>query len=132
VREVMDRDVYTVDPTHLIYEVLREGSPDRRQRLYPVLHSHVHLVGLLPWSAVLAGREDPVRRAHEAMFVPLAIAYRDEIRRAVADRMAAHGIDVIPWWNAAIPITSKASSLSSTSFRLVRSCSKRKAAPNGY
>jgi CBS domain-containing protein len=99
VREVMDTDVYTVDPTRLIadlYDVLGEGSPERRQRLYPVLDARLRLVGLLPWSAVLAGREDPERRVHDAMIAPLAIAYPDEILRAVADRMAAHDLGVIP------------------------------------
>ncbi len=99
VREVMDSDVYTVEPTRKLadlYQALTEGSPQRRQRLYPVLDDGDHLVGVLPWSAVLAGRDDPQQQVSAAMIDPVAAAHPDEILRGVADRMAAHGIGVIP------------------------------------
>jgi H+/Cl- antiporter ClcA len=99
VREVMDTDVYTVEPTRLlseIYQDLGEGSAERRQRLYPVLDGDGRLVGLLPWSCVLPARTDSVQQVHDAMIVPVAVAYPDEILRAVADRMAGLGLGVLP------------------------------------
>lgn len=98
VREVMDTDVYTVEPTtglEEMYEALPEGSPERRQRLYPVLDADGALVGLVPWSAVLAGRASR-RQAAEAMVSPTAVAHPDEILRSVADRMASFGLGVLP------------------------------------
>ena len=99
VREVMETDVYTVEPERTLaelYEALPEGSPERRQRLFPVLEGNGSLAGLLPWSAVLAGREDPGRRAGDAMVPPVTIAYPDEILRVVADRMAGARLGVVP------------------------------------
>ena len=99
VREVMDTDVFTIETTRNLadlYRGLAEGSPERRQRLYPVLDNEGRLVGVLPWSAVLAARDDPHRRVCDAMIPATAIAYPDEILRSVADRMATHGIGVIP------------------------------------
>lgn len=99
VREVMDTDVYTVDPMRELtdlYQDLPEGSPERRQRLYPVLDSNGALVGVLPWSAVLSGRSNGVRRVGEVMISPTAVAHPDEILRQVADRMAALGVGVLP------------------------------------
>jgi H+/Cl- antiporter ClcA len=98
VREVMDTDVFTVEPTRRVsdlYRALGEGSPERRQRLYPVLDPSGNLVGVLPWSLVLASRSGghPVQ---EIMISPTAIAYPDEILRSVADRMAGLGVGVIP------------------------------------
>jgi len=98
VREVMDTDVFTVEPTRQVsdlYRALGEGSPERRQRLYPVLDANGDLVGVLPWSAVLASRVS-ARQVSEAMIAPMAIAYPDEILRSVADRMAGLGVGVIP------------------------------------
>jgi H+/Cl- antiporter ClcA len=99
VREVMDTDVYTIDPGRKLsdlYGVLGEGSPERRQRLYPVLDSADHLVGIVPWSAVLAAKDNTESEVHESMMVSMALAYPDEILRAVADRMAALGLGVLP------------------------------------
>ncbi len=98
VREVMDTDVFTVEPTRLVadlYRALGEGSAERRQRLYPVLDPNGDLVGVLPWSAVLAARTGS-QLVSEAMMAPTALAYPDEILRSVADRMAGLGIGVIP------------------------------------
>ena len=99
VREVMDTDVYTVEPTRQltdIYQSLSEGSLERRQRLYPVLSTDGRLVGVLPWSTVLAARDHPARQVHEAMIPPIAMAHPEEILRSVADRMAACDLGVIP------------------------------------
>lgn len=62
VREVMDTDIYAFDPARSLADVYRslpEGSAQRRQRLYPVLDTEIGLVGVLPWSSVLAARERP-------------------------------------------------------------------------
>jgi len=99
VREVMETDVYTVEPTRLLtelYTALPEGSVERRQRLYPVLDGGGALVGVLPWSAVLAARSSGARRVEEAMIPASAVAHPDEILRGVADRMAALGLGVLP------------------------------------
>ena len=64
VREVMDTDIYTVEPSRTLgdlYASLTEGSAERRQRLYPVLDGNGLLMGILPWSMILAERHDPSR-----------------------------------------------------------------------
>jgi CIC family chloride channel protein len=99
VREVMDTDVFTLDPSTSsleVYDALTEGSSQRRQRLYPVLGADGALIGVLPWSAVLGARSDPMARVDELMIAPTAVAYPDEILREIADRMAALGVGVIP------------------------------------
>ena len=99
VREVMDTDIYTVDSDRNLadlYRALPEGSPERRQRLYPVLDGDAGLVGVLPWSAVLAAKGHPESLVRDVMISPLVVAHPDEILRSVADRMAAVGIGVIP------------------------------------
>ncbi len=98
VREVMETDIYTVEPDRELsdlYDSLQEGSPQRRQRLYPVLEADGRLVGVLPWSAVLESK-DEVGTAREAMVVAMTVAYPDEILRPVADRMAELEISVLP------------------------------------
>lgn len=99
VREVMDTDVYTVDPERTLgelYHGLPEGSPQRRQRLYPVLDASGSLEGVLPWSAVLAARSNGAHLARDVMVPPTAVAHPDEILRDVANRMAALGLGVLP------------------------------------
>ncbi|MGH9047568.1 MAG: chloride channel protein [Acidimicrobiales bacterium] len=98
VREVMETDIYTVEPTRTlaeVYQALPEGSPERRQRLYPVLDPNEALVGVLPWSAVLAGRSNGAL-VSTVMIPPSVVAHPDEILRSVADRMAALGLGVLP------------------------------------
>ncbi|MGH9070545.1 MAG: chloride channel protein [Acidimicrobiales bacterium] len=98
VREVMETDVYTVEPALALaelYEDLGEGSPHRRQRLYPVLDPGGKLVGVLPWSAVLEGRSNGAL-VGEVMTQPSAVAHSDEILRAVAERMVTLDIGVLP------------------------------------
>jgi len=99
VRELMDTDLFTVEPQRALADVYRslpEGSRERRQRLYPVLDADERLVGVLPFSAVLAARSDTDALVREAMISPPVIAYPDEILRAVADRMSAEAIGAIP------------------------------------
>ncbi|MGA2306422.1 MAG: chloride channel protein [Acidimicrobiales bacterium] len=106
VREVMDTDIYTVEPSRTLgdlYANLTEGSPERRQRLYPVLGGNSRLMGILPWSVVLAEKDNRERTVRKSMIAPLAVAYPDEVLRSVADRMAAHNVGVIPVVDRADP-----------------------------
>jgi CBS domain-containing protein len=99
VREVMDADLYTVEPDRLlatVYRGLPEGSEARRQRLYPVLDPTTGLVGVLPWSKVLAGRHEATATVGDAMIDAPAVAHPDEILRNVADRMVALGVGAMP------------------------------------
>lgn len=99
VREVMEADVYTVSPERLmpdLYRTLAEGSAARRQRLYPVVDAPGRLVGIVPWSHVLADRSHPQRTAADAMVPPRAVAFPDEILRSIADRMASLELGVLP------------------------------------
>ena len=99
VREVMETTVYVVEPDRLLLDLYRsfgEGSPERRQRLYPVLDANARLIGVLPWSSVLAASEDPTRRVREAMVSLVTVAYSNEILRSVADRMASLNLGVLP------------------------------------
>jgi CIC family chloride channel protein len=99
VREVMDTDVVTIEPErHLtdVYQALPEGSVGRRQRLYPVIDANGELVGVLPWSAILAARSNGAQQVREVMMSPRAVAHPDEILRGVADRMATFGVGVLP------------------------------------
>ena len=106
VREVMETDVYTVDPTRglsELYRVMGEDSPERRQRLYPVLDVAGRLVGVLPWSAVLPAGTDRNQKVNDVMAAPVVVAYADEILRSVADRMAASEVGVVPVVDRADP-----------------------------
>ncbi|MGH9109895.1 MAG: chloride channel protein [Acidimicrobiales bacterium] len=106
VREVMDTDVSTVEPGRDIsdlHRALPEGSRERRQRLYPVLDAGDRLVGILPWSKVLAAADRPGQTVEQAMIQPMAVAHPDEILRLVADRMVAFGVGVIPVVDRADP-----------------------------
>src|SRR5215469_5767574 len=99
VREVMDADIYTVEPERGVaelYQALPEGSPERRQRLYPVLSAEGALVGVLPWSRVLANRDVAGLPISDAMIGHAAVSYPDEILRPVAERMAALGLGAMP------------------------------------
>jgi uncharacterized protein (TIGR03086 family) len=83
--EMMGTDVYSVEPGRRIadlYDELPEGSPERRQRLYPVLGADNRLVGVLSWSAVLAARSaGDDRRVGEAT-EPSAATRQPRIRPA--------------------------------------------------
>jgi chloride channel protein, CIC family len=99
VRDVMDTEICTTEPGRPlaeVYQALPEGSPQRRQRLYPVIGPAGALVGVLPWSAVLAGRSGSDQQVRHVMLAPKAVAYPDEVLRSVADRMAALGLGALP------------------------------------
>ena len=99
VREVMETDLYTVEPSlpvSELYQSLPEGSPGRRQRLYPVTNPEGDLIGVLPWSSVLAGRCDRGTVVSDVMATSFAVAHPDEVLRAVADRMASLGLGAVP------------------------------------
>ena len=74
VREVMDTDMYTVEPERRLvdlYRSLPEGSAERRQRLYPVLDDDGgRMVGVLPWSMVLDGKGPDRRPVGDVMIDP--------------------------------------------------------------
>jgi CIC family chloride channel protein len=99
VREVMDTEVYTIEPESRlvdIYRALEEGSSARRQRLFPVMDDENRLLGVLPWSMVIGAKEDSGRLVRDTMINTSVTAYPDEVLRSVADRMAAYGVSVIP------------------------------------
>ncbi len=99
VREVMETDLFTVEPDRTLgdlYADLAEGSAGRRQRLFPVLDGAGRLAGIVPWSVILSGKGDPGRTVGEAMIPPVAVAFPDEVLRSVADRMAARSVGVVP------------------------------------
>ena len=51
------------------------------------------LVGVLPWSAVLAVKDDSDLRVREVMIPPMALAHPEEILRTVVDRVDATHLD---------------------------------------
>jgi CBS domain-containing protein len=99
VREIMDADIFTVEPHRTLadlYQALPEGSTERRQRLYPVVDKNGDLSGVLPWSAVLASKNAPNATVADIMLSAYTVAHPDEILRAVADRMAVSALGVLP------------------------------------
>jgi chloride channel protein, CIC family len=99
VRDVMDTDICTTEPGRSlpeVYQALPEGSPQRRQRLYPVIGPAGSLVGVLPWSAILVSRSRRDQQVRHVMLQPRAVAYPDEVLRPVADRMAALRLGALP------------------------------------
>jgi H+/Cl- antiporter ClcA len=99
VRDVMATDVVTVEPetsaAHL-HGRLPEGSPERRQRLYPVVGEDGRLKGVLAWSDVLAARDGDEARSVLALAKLPVVAYPDETLRHAADRMLARDHGVLP------------------------------------
>ena len=99
VRDVMSTDVLTVGPgtpATELYQLLPEGSLERRQRLYPVLDSGESIVGVLAFSDVLAAqRSSTPLLASDLAHQPM-IAFSDETLREVADRMVSSGHGVLP------------------------------------
>jgi CBS domain-containing protein len=85
-----------------LYRALPEGSPQRRQRLYPVLETDGGMIGALPWSAVLEAR-GRARVARDEMITAMAVAHPDEILRPVPDRMAGDQVGVLPVVDRADP-----------------------------
>ena len=100
VREVMETDVFTVEPEQSladIYASLPEGSIGRKQRLYPVIDDQGRLQGVLPWSRILAERAEGVTvTAADVMVRAVAAAHPDEVLTPVALRMVAGGLGALP------------------------------------
>jgi H+/Cl- antiporter ClcA len=99
VRDVMATDVVTLsadaNPIDL-YARLPEGSPERRQRLYPIIDGGERLAGVIAWSDILAARESEAPVAAVDLARTPIVAYADETLRAAADRMAAANHGVLP------------------------------------
>lgn len=98
VREMMQTNVVTVEPTTRLvdlYASLPEGSPERSQRLYPVLDEENRLVGSIAWSLVLAAKDAPDQCVSDVMLSRPVTGFADEILRAVADRMVRQGVGVV-------------------------------------
>lgn len=99
VRDVMATDVVTVSPTVSaaeLYSRLPEGSPERRQRLYPLTDASQQLIGVIAWSDILAARQDDQPSTAGQLARTPIVAYADETLRAAADRMAASNHGVLP------------------------------------
>ena len=99
VREAMDAEVYSIEPDVRIAElttVLAEGSPLRRQRLYPVLSRRGRLVGVVPLSRLLEARSTPDEPVEQLMIPSFLVAHPDETLRHVAERMAMSGVGALP------------------------------------
>ena len=99
VRDVMSTDVLTVrpqTPTEELYERLPEGSIERRQRLYPVIDSDEHLVGVVAFSEVLAAHQSAGQSNVDELARQPILAFADETLREVADRMISSGHGVLP------------------------------------
>lgn len=98
VRDVMETDVVTIatnTDAGALYERLPEGSEARRQRLYPIVAEDDALLGVVPFSALLACRDDPEVLVADLARLP-AVARPDETLREAADRMVAEGHGVLP------------------------------------
>ena len=99
VRDVMETDVITVAPDGSVadlYAALPEGSPERRQRMYPVIDERASLLGVVPWSRILEGHRDGTPVVRQVMLSSVTTASPDELLRTVADRMAHGGLGVLP------------------------------------
>jgi CIC family chloride channel protein len=101
VRDVMQTDVATAEPTAAVAELRRrlEAHPvARRQRLYPVIEGDGTMLGAVSWSDLV---ETGARNGRAAPLVAithrdLVVAYPDETLRVAADRMADHDVGVMP------------------------------------
>jgi len=107
VRDVMTTKVLTVEPGRRVSELVRllgVGSPQRRQRLYPVVDSESRLKGVVAWSQLQEVAPAQRRRAiGDLMRTDIVVAYPDETLRAVADRMAGRGVGVMPVVDRDVP-----------------------------
>jgi predicted transcriptional regulator len=79
-----------------LYSRLPEGSPERRQRLYPVTDAGRRMIGVVAWSDILAAREDGAPTTAADLARTPIVAHADETLRAAADRMAATNHGVLP------------------------------------
>jgi H+/Cl- antiporter ClcA len=97
VREVMTTELVTArpdTPAARLRRLLIEDPLVRRQRLYPVVDEHEHLVGVVGWTQLVNAAEgDEV----EAIMVrDVVVAHPDEVLRTVASRMAEHELGAMP------------------------------------
>jgi chloride channel protein, CIC family len=99
VRDVMATDVVTVEPETSaadLHSRLPEGSPERRQRLYPVVDEAGRFGGVLAWSDVLAARDSYDGPTAAELAKAAVVAYPDETLRHAAKRMLARDHGVLP------------------------------------
>jgi chloride channel protein, CIC family len=96
---VMATDVVTVEPETSaadLHSRLPEGSPERRQRLYPVVDEAGRFGGVLAWSDVLAARDSYDGPTAAELAKAAVVAYPDETLRHAANRMLARDHGVLP------------------------------------
>ena len=99
VRDVMATDVLSVQrqtSSEELYELLPEGSTERRQRLYPMIDNDEHLVGVVAFSDVLAAHRSAIQPNLDELARRPIVAFADETLREVADRMVSSGHGVLP------------------------------------
>ncbi|MBA3806871.1 MAG: chloride channel protein [Solirubrobacterales bacterium] len=99
VRDVMSTEILTVSAETTaseLYRQLPEGSPGRRQRLYPVLDSDGVLTGVLAWSDVLAVQQTGGPVTASALVRQPLLVRPDQTLRAAADLMVSSGHGVLP------------------------------------
>jgi chloride channel protein, CIC family len=105
VREVMDTEVTTLRPDHPLAEAVPaleapdrpDGVTPRRQRLFPVTDDEGHLVGVVTRRELRRAGDAPGRRTVADVMVGSPVtAHPDETLRAVAYRMAEHGVTRCP------------------------------------
>ncbi len=99
VRDVMATEVLSVQPqesAEQLYDLLPEGSDERRQRLYPVIDSGEDLVGVVAFSDVLHAHQSADPQSVSELARRPIIAFADETLREVADRMVSSGHGVLP------------------------------------
>ncbi|WP_019938973.1 chloride channel protein [Bordetella sp. FB-8] len=97
VREVMTRQVRTIQATDSVAQVLQDHfGPLQNHRAFPVVRDGI-LVGMLDREALLAGQANNVATIAELFgaHVPL-VALPDETCRIVATRLAVHAVERLP------------------------------------
>lgn len=101
VRDVMTTNVLTVgqgSAVEDVYQLVKERSNMRYQRLLPVTTDDGRMVGVLSWNDVLerAARAELSGVVDEIMHRDVLVAYGDETLHSVADRMADRKLGVLP------------------------------------
>ena len=101
VREVMADaslgEVHTVRPDDRLaelYQRMPEHGAARRQRLFPVVRNGA-LTGVLSWSDILSGKDDPLACAQHVARPP-AVVHPDDTLRQAADALVSTGHGVLP------------------------------------
>ena len=99
VRDVMSTDVVTLAPGQTVGEVREAllGSPESRQRLYPVVDGDGGMAGVVALSDVMrAGLDADDTPVADLVRATPILARRDETLRRVADRMVENGVGALP------------------------------------